>query len=527
MRPVAAEVPKNLETKHTPILVPTREPEPNIKLMLGLVVTASFLTRAIIFPWNENYYGDAVIRTELAERWLSDPHWITSMDDGVFQFGPLHIYLLSLFLKMWPSREDAGRLLSLLFGTASTVPLFYLTRRFFGWREALWASLAFSLWGLHVQFSTTAASEALGLCLVLSALALYARGYDEARLGPLAYSALFLNLACATRYDAWLLPPLLSALLFVADRDRIAAATRAVLFALLCLPFPALWMQGNEVATGSPIAPLRFIDEYHKTWVADGIARYGNLGYRLHNLLFWPGVALMTLTPLVAFFGFYGMLRFWRTQPRRRWLVWVALIPTAYFGFKGAILLNFSPVARFAAAQVVLLLPFVAHGFGELTARMNPGVRHFLGGLTVATAIGIPIGLGLYTFRSDGKFQDSLRPISPLSTNPRELMRVARYIKTIIAPSGGAIILDSDSAYRDLQIAFFGGLPEEQMARHRWEIFPKRLRSADPHYLVKIDGGTIEQSGDFEQRGDRVRFANKWFNEIPGFRPPYHLYRLD
>jgi len=37
------------------------------------------LPRLAVFPWSENLYGDAVVRTELAQRWLQTPHWIAHM----------------------------------------------------------------------------------------------------------------------------------------------------------------------------------------------------------------------------------------------------------------------------------------------------------------------------------------------------------------------------------------------------------------------------------------------------------------
>ena len=73
---------------------------------------------------------------------------------------------------------------------------------------------------------------------------------------PLFGAAFFLNLACATRYDVWMLMPLFCLLLAFHSRDRLASLTRAVVFGLLCIPFPAVWMQGNEVDTGSPMFPV-------------------------------------------------------------------------------------------------------------------------------------------------------------------------------------------------------------------------------------------------------------------------------
>ncbi|HYR55188.1 MAG TPA: hypothetical protein VEM39_03665, partial [Myxococcaceae bacterium] len=80
--------------------------------------------------------------------------------------------------------------------------------------------------------------------------------------------------------------------------------------------------------------------------------------------------------------------------------------------------------------------------------------------------------------------------------------------------------------------AFFGGLPEERMARYRWDncigdgaCFPDRLRSAIPDYLIRIEGGKLGENPDFEVLDNRVRLGERWFEELPGFARPYHVYR--
>jgi hypothetical protein len=63
------------------------------------------------------------------------------------------------------------------------------------------------------------------------------------------------------------------------------------------------------------------------------------------------------------------------------------------------------------------------------------------------------------------------------------------------------------------------------MARYRWEDFPKLLASADPHYLVRIEGGAIEHDAQFSLAEGGVDFRGMRFGELPGFAAPYHVYR--
>jgi len=499
--------------------------EPRASVVLALLVAAVLLPRAAVFPVSENLYGDAVSRTELAQRWLEQPHWIAHMDDGAFQYGPLHLYAVAAALATGLVKEDAGRWVSLVFALLTVFPLYGLTRRLFGWRAGVVAVLSLAVWGMHIQMSTTAGSEVMGLFLVLWVLDLFSRAIEENRFGALVGAAAVLNLACAVRYDCWLLIPLLAFLLLVGDRDRVAAVTRALSFALVSLPFPLIWMQGNERARGDPFAPLHYIESFHRSWVADGVGRYGEAGYRALNLGWWPGVALLTLSPLVAAFGLWGMVHVFRNDRKRRWLVWVALIPTLYFTFRSTVLLNFVPLARFTVGQVALVLPFVFPGFEAALAGRSVLARRAWAAAAVLLAVVTPLLLGVVTFRREDGVASSLRPVAPVSTNPQSVMQVARYLRSEVGPRGGAAVLDSDPLYWDVQIGFFGGLPEERMARQRWDNFRTRVATARPDTVIRYEGGGLDHEADLRVDGRTLYFAGQVFREVPGFPRPWHVYR--
>jgi 4-amino-4-deoxy-L-arabinose transferase-like glycosyltransferase len=504
---------------------PQASAEPRASVVLALLCAAVLLPRAIAFPFSENLYGDAVARTELAEKWLDHPHWIASMEDGARQYGPLHLYTVATALAAGLVKEDAGRWVSLLFALLTVFPLYGLTRRLFGWEAGVVAVLGLSVWGMHIQMSTTAGSEAVGLFLVLWVLELFARGVEENRFGSLLAAAAVLNLACAVRYDCWLLAPLLTLLLLVGDKDRIAAVTRGVSFALVTMPFPLVWMQGNEHATGSSFAPIRYINDFHLAWVQDGIARWGATGYRLQNLVFWPATALVTLSPLVAYFGMRGMVHVFRTDKKRRWLVWAAVAPTLYFTVRSAVLLNFVPLARFTVGQVALVLPFVLPGFEASMAGRSTVTRRSWAVAAAALAVATPLLFTALTFRKDDTLASSLRPVSPVSTNPPNVMQVARYLRVEVLPLGGAAVLDADPQYWDLQIGFFSGLPEERLARKRWEVFRERVVAAKPDTVVRYEGGALDRETDLRVEGPTLYFAGQVFHEVPGFHRPWHIYR--
>ncbi|HEX8703229.1 MAG TPA: glycosyltransferase family 39 protein [Myxococcaceae bacterium] len=500
------------------------EREPSTRLLIGLLLVAALVPRLGVFPVNENRFGDAVVRTELAERWLQQPHLIESFQDGALQFGPLHVYLVGAALTVL-DREHAGRAVSLLFGVLSVVPLFLLTRRLFGWRAGVWAGLAFAVWGMHVQFSTTAASEAVALFFMLCVFALYAQAFEERRFGPVFAAAVVLNLACALRYDAWLYIPLLALLPLLWAKDRVAAITLAVAFGLLCLPFPLLWMQGNELAHGDPFYPIQYIDAFHRDWVQGSLTGWRQWWFRVQSLFFWPGTAVLTLTPGVAVLGMVGMVKAWRERPETRWVVLAALVPTAYYTFRAAVLANFVPLGRFTVTQLVLLLPFVALGFSAWTGAWSERSRKVALGGIIALALAVPVAMGLYTFREDGGARELFRPVSPTSTNLQPVMRAVRFIEEEVTAKGGALALDADAGYQDLQLGFFTGLPDERLVRLRWPDFRERLEQKRPEYLVRFDEGALVREPGVTLEGRMLTVGGLTYEELEGFEPPVHLYR--
>src|SRR5215471_11257398 len=55
-----------------------------VQRLLLLLICAAAVPRLILLPLNENLYGDAVSRTELAARGAPHPHWISSLRTGPF-----------------------------------------------------------------------------------------------------------------------------------------------------------------------------------------------------------------------------------------------------------------------------------------------------------------------------------------------------------------------------------------------------------------------------------------------------------
>jgi hypothetical protein len=230
------------------------------------------------------------------------------------------------------------------------------------------------------------------------------------------------------------------------------------------------------------------------------------------NAVFWPGVALLTLTPPVAALAFWGMAR----AREARWLLWVVLLPTLYFTARAALLGSFVPLSRFAVIQVALVLPF----FGWALARQ----RRWVVAAVAAVAVGWPLWLGSYTFRTEGKWEDTLRPVSPTCTHPRRVSETAALLRAQVG-AGESIILDADPRYLELQVGFLAGISEGRTARARWKKFREWVAKLEPRYLLRVEGGALEKLPDAEVREGRFRLGERWFEELPGAAAPFRLYR--
>ena len=118
------------------------------------------------------------MRALVAERMVIDPA-SAAVPRTYCQFGPLHTTLMRPFIALDPLAPRSSRYLSLLAGIAVLFPFLAFARRLVGQRGAELATFMLALSPLHVQASTTAASEALYLLLWVCALE---RLLDGARL---------------------------------------------------------------------------------------------------------------------------------------------------------------------------------------------------------------------------------------------------------------------------------------------------------------------------------------------------------
>ena len=488
-------------------------------------MAAVALPRLALLPFNENLYGDAISRTEMGERWMANPHLITAFGDGAGQYGPLHLYLVGV-ATLFADREFAGRFVSLICGVLTVVPLYRIGRRLAGWQAGFVACLALAVWGLHIQFSTTAASESVTILLVLSALSAFSSALERGRQRDLVWAAFWLNLAEAVRYDAWMYPPILAAAVMLTGSQAEVSRRQLAGFVAACLLFPALWMLGNYRMHGDPTFPLDYINGEHSRWAATYAGLWRGVWLRAQGIGFWPAMAVVSLTPGVAVFSVVGIVAVWRERRTVRWIVVALFAPVLYYALRTTVLADFVPLTRYMAVSLAVMLVFAWDGYVALTRGWGSSRALSLARASAVLAVAIPVVIGWVTFRRDGLVPNVIRPLSPASTNPRAVMSAAAFVRSTVVPSTDGLVVDTDErTFLDLPLVFYGGLLEEQAIRVRQPADLSRVERARPGYVVRLDGGTLVSQEAVRLSGRTLELGGTPYDEVDGFSAPVHVYR--
>ncbi len=440
-----------------------------LQAALGLALAARLLP--FLYGWE--HYGDAPVRIELAERWARAPHlWRGFLE--AYQYGPLHLTLLGMVLRVLPDRFYAPRLLSLAAGMLSIWLIWRLALRTAGPTAALVAACGLALSPLHIQSSTTGASEALFLALLLGAIEVFLA--FEATLVP----ALLLGAACLMRYDGLLYVGLIS-LLWLRERGLLRSAA---LFFIATAPM-LFWLWLNWHFTGDALAPIHHIDQDHRELAAMGLHWFGSLRYRAYCLAYWPIAVCGVATPLLGLASMAGAARALWTRSEGYRLAALAWIPAAYFTVRGAVLADFRPMSRFALVAATLSLPFAWSALERLRWRAAAMA------LTVAALVATPMALAAVSWNRNGSLAEWARPLSPISSLPPGVESAALWLREH-AGADDYVLVEGVWDYLDVPLIFAAHLPDDQWIRQGWTLdFEARLQRHRPTLAVLLYQGDL------------------------------------
>jgi 4-amino-4-deoxy-L-arabinose transferase-like glycosyltransferase len=341
---------------------------------LWAVLVVGVAVRVWAYAASDNgidHHHNAFDRPLFVEGWLDRGGWVPDPS-----YPPLHFYLLAALRLITADLEHAPRLLSLACGLLALWPLWLLTRRWFGDGAATWAALAYAVSPLCVRVSVVSLEVAPYLLLLLLAFERFSAAWAGPRPDRRAAltGSLWLTLAAATRFEAWLMLPVVALVALIRDRR---AGWPAVAIMMI---FPAVYLGYQAAATGQPwhfLTVSGVVSQQHmapQSWFA--------------RLAAWPVITFFGAGPPVAVAALAGAVSAWRHR-RGRWLL---VVFTASLGvFIGRTLtgrLGFNET-KYAAALVVMAAPFAGAALNDLHTAAG-GAKRWLIGLLLLALIGVP-----------------------------------------------------------------------------------------------------------------------------------------
>jgi 4-amino-4-deoxy-L-arabinose transferase-like glycosyltransferase len=209
-------------------------------LILALIILLALAVRvALIFRYGVDHDEDAYSHT--INSYVTSKTWVYPWAAWLplyHYFGALAIALLGRFVEA----NVLCRLVSAVFGSLTIIPVYRISRRIFGERAGLIASVLLATApSLFMNLSTSAMAEVPFAFLLLMSISLFL----EERF---VLSSIFLALSSLTRYEGWVVTPLF--ILFALGNRKLSLSRKA---AVIVIPVLAIlyWLAWNQVQTGS------------------------------------------------------------------------------------------------------------------------------------------------------------------------------------------------------------------------------------------------------------------------------------
>jgi len=167
----------------------------NQKQILLLLIGISFGLRLYAVLMAQGIANDSAAYGFIARDFLKG-HFIKGLSSPAPPFYP---FLIFLFSPDTANIEIVGRLISLLFGTLTIVPLFYLLKEAVGQKEAIFSVFFYSFHPYLVTFSGMLLTEAPYWGLLILSVYFFWTGLRKEKVWRIALSGCFLGLAYLTR----------------------------------------------------------------------------------------------------------------------------------------------------------------------------------------------------------------------------------------------------------------------------------------------------------------------------------------
>ncbi|HXH48020.1 MAG TPA: glycosyltransferase family 39 protein [Terriglobia bacterium] len=447
--------------------------------------------RVFFFFIGENAGGDALARAAMTAGWLKHPSFRLIFGPYL----PFDFWLMAGMSLLVGNVGLGARLLSLFLGIGSLAIFWAVARQVYGASAAKLSLLVFAFYSLHVGYSTTSSSEVPYLFFVLTGLLGFFVYRQSGSASALALGAVSLGIGGGIRYEAWLFifAIFVVLLLFPSDHagvrfGRSGYVGDVTLFSGIAGSWPFFWMIYQWKLRGMPLYGITM----NYKWVPEQLAEVHKS--QLYHLALFPGVILLTLTPVILVAGLYGLGRGLCHRQRRDFCL-IFLIVGVITSFQiaaGGLL----PMARYTITLGSLLA--MASGYGvEQFARFLPQrrVRHLSLGICFLLVLNLG---GIFVLSLiPNRFSDKFGSISPALRFPQRIESLGRYLKPRV-DLDTAVVIDDYNTEGNL-IAHVIGLP--LLAGDRAYFISRNdlpglldyIKKKHPRYLIYSNRGVLRR----------------------------------
>jgi 4-amino-4-deoxy-L-arabinose transferase-like glycosyltransferase len=453
------------------------------------------LLRIVSFRYSANTGGDAWGRVAVTAKWLKHPIFKIGFD----AYGPGHFWLMGLLTLIFRDVVFAGRFLSLVLGIASLYFLWSLTRSLYGQTSAFFALAVFSLYSLHIGYSTTSSSEVPYLFFLLAGLAACfeylrrpSRPFQLLTISGICFSA-----AETIRLEAWVI--FFGVGIAFAALEYQDCRSESPWFLRWLKPTLTLVLTGGAWPLFSIVYsfviyhdPMRVLSRHNALITGWFKSHPVSLAY---ELALFPGTLLISLSPLVIVAALYGFLKSWNMRLGTAFAA-LALFFAAVQNYEiatGKLL----AMARYTLTLGAILAVLAGYGFEQFSAKFFPRHRSAACALVIAILV-VNLATVLFLSEHPNRFSEKMASVSPRLRYPVMIASVGQCLRQKMHPDD-AVVIDNYNEKSNL-VARAAGLPllpgnrvfladtKNDLTVEQYIAFQR------PRFLVYSDQGTLHAS---------------------------------
>lgn len=339
--------------------------------LIGLISRLAFL------PFSHVVDPDVYSRIYIAWEWIQHPHLISTA-----VWPPLHTYIMSVFLWIFPFDVLTPKLLHIIFSVVTAIPMFFFIKNEFNDKGAFWATLFYQFSPIVFRNSFHALAEAPFVFFVTCSLYFISELFKQKEQSKNAlWAGIFLTIACGIRYEGWVFIGFLGLIIWIRSGIK-----NAIVFGIFSIIFPLYWMIGNYIAKGDPLYSINAANYWNT--VMEGVnEQVSDLDIRM-RILFFPFSVFLFLTPLLSLISVVTFIYSLKNKLVKfyhlLWLIPFAGIMLLYIQktYNGSLLMHH----RYSAIPLMFLTPYLSYYFSEKIA-VKAQFKKFIAAIIIATTI--------------------------------------------------------------------------------------------------------------------------------------------